>query len=60
MNRLVDLFQKNGHGLRPLLTILLKGPFKLPQVMGIAQSVRTVVTVVWLPVVMTENALIRR
>ena len=47
------------HGLRPLLTVLLKGPFQFSQMMGIAQGMGTAVTIVGLPVIMTEDALIR-
>ena len=58
MDCLVNLFEKDIHMLCPRLPVLLPSPFKLAQVMGVAQGMRLTIVKVGLPVIMTEDTLV--
>ena len=52
---LITFDQQRLHGLRPRLSVLLKSPFQLAQVVGIAEGMEAIVAEVGFPVVVADH-----
>ncbi|GAB6193405.1 hypothetical protein [Desulfocastanea catecholica] len=58
MDCLVDLLEQDVHLLRPLLPVLLRGTFKVAQVVGVAEAVYAAIIEVGFSTIIREDGLV--